>query len=260
MVIMLKNFIKIGKVDLVITEGTNVTRDKVNDTEKVLEKKAEKLFRQYKQVFILQASTNLDRLKSFHDAALNTGKKFILDISTANILKAINSRKFPYLKEKDVSVWFPSAYSHNNKRFYERKGEDFYDKYIKEYEHIKERKKEVHGEYAMLVKTSMLKDIEIFLQKYRDNAVLVYSMWTGYKDEKRPNTEKTRNFIAGLKKLNIKEEYLHTSGHADPKTIIEVCNIVNPKKTIGIHTEDNTLLKDKVPNYQIVKDGEIVEV
>ena len=112
----------------------------------------------------------------------------------------------------------------------------------------------------MLVKTSMAKDIEFNLKNYRDNAHLIYSMWTGYKDEKRPNTEKTREFLNKMQELNINEEVLHTSGHADLKTIKEVFEIINPKKAIGIHTEDNTKLAEYFSNYVIVKDGEEIEV
>ncbi len=257
-----ENLRKIGNVDLVITEGTNITRVNSHDNKTELELKEEaiQIFKKYKQVFILQASTNLDRLKTFYDAAKETGKKFIVDIATANILKTINDENFQYLQDKDVDVWLSNGYSKENIEFYKKKDADFYDKYIAPFDNVKRSKNSTHGEYVMLVKTSMLKDIKYNLQKYRDNAHLIYSMWLGYRDEKRMNTEKTRYFIKELNKLNIQDEYLHTSGHADIKTINKVLEIIKPKQVIGIHTEDNTLLLLKLPNYVIVNDNESIEV
>ena len=57
---------KIGKVDLLITEGTTLTRKKDKYmTEKELEKKALNIMNKYDQVLILQSSTNIDRTVSF---------------------------------------------------------------------------------------------------------------------------------------------------------------------------------------------------
>ena len=260
------NLKKIGSVDLLITEGTNLTStNKIPLTEVELKERAKEIFKKYKQVFILQASTNLDRLRSFREAALETGKKFVLDISTANILKAIDDPNYQYLNDEDVTTWVPNAYSKNNnsKRiasFYSHKEPGFYEKYIEPFDNINSKEEHVHGEYVMLVKTSMFKDIEKNLKYYRDNAHLIYSMWLGYKDENRANTEKTREFLANMKKLNIEEEYLHTSGHADLKTINEVFEIVKPKKAIGIHTKDNTKLKEYYANYIVIKDNDEIEV
>ncbi len=259
------NLKKIGYVDLLITEGTNVTNNKVKITEIELKEQAKEIFKKYKQIFILQASTNLDRLRSFREAASETGKKFILDISTANILKAINDPNYNYLNDEDVDVWIPNAYSKNNKdkrieRFYSYKEPDFYKKYIEPFDNTKLKKDNVHNEYVMLVKTSMIKDIEYNLKNFRDNAHLIYSMWLGYKSEMRPNTQKTRLFLEKMAALNIEEEYLHTSGHADLETIKEVFEIINPKKAIGIHTNDNTKLAEYFKNYVIIKDDEEIEV
>jgi len=38
--------------------------------------------------------------------------------------------------------------------------------------------------------------------------------------------------------------YLHTSGHADIETIKNVCNIINPKMLIPIHSENPSEFKN----------------
>lgn len=257
-----ENLKKIKNVDLLITEGTSITRSKTeNMTEEELTQKAISIFQNYKQVFILQASTNIDIIKSFYKAACETNKNFILDVSTANVLKVINDKEHNYLEKDNVSVWVPTKYQNEDSPFYKYKDKDFYNNYVKPYnEKITRNNKNTHNSYVMLVKTSMFNDIKNCLKRYRDNAVLIYSMWGGYKDENRENTEKTIEFIEKLKSLNIKEEDLHTSGHADTKTMRTVNEIVKPKKTIGIHTENNELLSEIFDNYQVISDNIEIEV
>ena len=258
----LRKIRKKGRIDLLITEGTSVNRDDiVNVSEAKLQKEAIKLFRQYKQVFILQASTNLDRVRTFYEASKGTGKKFIVDVATANLLKEIEDKRFNFLEDQDVSVWVSNAYMNEYSRFYEFKEKDFYEKYIKYFKNkFKRCNENMHGEYVMLVKTSMLSDIKVNLAKYRDNACLIYSMWNGYRDPKRKNTEKTIRFLDSIRDLGIEVKYLHTSGHADIKTMRRVNRILEAKKTIGIHTTANEKLGEIFDGYENLVDNMEVEI
>jgi ribonuclease J len=66
-----------------------------------------------------------------------------------------------------------------------------------------------------------------------ENGVLIYSIWSGYKE--RPNMKK---FLDEMQKRGLKVITLHTSGHADPQTIDELINTVRPKVIIPVHTEN----------------------
>lgn len=241
---------QIGKVDLVITEGTTLSRDvtkKMNEVE--LSWTATDIFLKYRQIFILQASTNVDRITSFYKAAKRTNKNFIEDIFTCNIVSSLDNKHIPNpIDFSNVYVWIPVRYKKKDIRFKNR--------FILPFEKYKSRKAYEKKNYAMMVKTSMLEDImKLHGKGLIDNACLVYSMWNGYKEN-----EETKKFIEALKMLGIEAIDLHVSGHADIETIEALCEIVKPSKVIGIHTTNSEKLFSIVDNVIDVEENEEVEV
>ena len=231
---------KIGKVDLLITEGTTLPRNNekyMKETE--LECEAKKIIDQYDQVFIMQSSTNIDRTVSFLKASLGSGKKFILDLFSYYINQAVNFNV--EVDYKNVFVWKPIKYN--------RKPKWFKDKYLD----IKTSSK-IMPYYAMEVKESMLDDIKMLYNKGMiRKACLIYSMWDGYIEKE----EKLKYFIDELNKMNIKFIELHTSGHADKDAMKKLNDAVNPDYTIIIHTENSELGKGIFNNINFLIDGEI---
>jgi len=237
---------KIGKVDLLITEGTTLGREtKVFQKEDDLRKEATEIFRNYNQVFILQSSTNVDRIVSFYKASKATNKTFIEDLFTTNITSNIGG-KIPRPGEfKDVFLWVPLRY---------KKDEDektiFYEKYIKPIEQYKNNGA-LHKDFTMLVKASMLSDIRLLQKKNLiNNACLIYSMWDGYRQQ-----DYTRKFIQELENMGIKFIPLHTSGHADRETMKKVNEILNPDKTVIIHTDNKQKAKEIFQNIVDLEDN-----
>ena len=217
----LNNLKKIGKVDLLITEGTSLSRNILDyDTEEELEKEALEYMKKYDQVFIMHSSTNIDRTISFIKSALKTGKNYILDLFTYSLNKVVNMNiKVDY---KRIFVWIPLRYSY--------KDETFKNKYM-DFDNSSFFGKK----YAMNVKVSMLDDIKRLKEKgLITNACLIYSMWSGYIEKE----EKLRKFIDEIEHMGINFKELHTSGHADINSMIKLNEVANPDKTIIIHTEN----------------------
>ncbi len=243
-----KKLQEIGEVDLLITEGTTLSRPKEKyQTEEELERAATTLFKKYNQVFILQASTNIDRIVSFYKASKKTHKVFIEDIFTANITNALNA-KIPTPKTfADVYTWIPLKY--NNKPT------SFKEKYLSPFKDYT-NSSVVFKDFTMLVKASMLKDIQkLAAKKALTNACLVYSMWEGYLDQ-----EGLSQFIAGVKALGIDYHFLHTSGHGDDTARKIVEEITKPKITIPIHTENKEAATQIFKSALILDDGEEIEI
>ena len=216
----LNNLKKIGKVDLLITEGTSLSRNILEyETERDLENQALEYMKKYDQVFILHSSTNIDRTISFIKATLKTGKNYILDLFTYSLNEVVNMGiKVDY---KKVFVWKPLRYSSKSEKF---KSEymDF------------DNSSFFGNKYTMNVKVSMLEDIKKLKEKgLITNDCLIYSMWHGYIEKE----EKLRNFIDEIKNMGIEFKELHTSGHADIVSMQRLNEIINPDKTIIIHTE-----------------------
>lgn len=239
----LNNLKRIGKVDLLITEGTSLSRNILEyDTEEELEKEALVYMQNYDQVFIMHSSTNIDRTISFIKSALKTGKNYILDLFTYSLNKVVNMNiKVDY---KRVFVWIPLRYSY--------KDETFKNKYM----HF-DNSSFFGKKYAMNVKVSMLDDIKKLKEKgLITNACLIYSMWQGYIEKE----EKLRNFIDEIKNMGIEFKELHTSGHADINSMIKLNEIVNPDKTIIIHTENREKGKNIFNDIVDLNDNEFFKL
>lgn len=234
---------KIGKVDLLITEGTSLSReDKTYLKEVDLEKEAKEIMDKYDQVFILQSSTNVDRTVSFLKASLKSSKKFVMDLFSYHINKIINLNID--VDYKNIFVWKPIKY-----RF---KSEDFKQKYLD-----MNTSSNIFPYFTMEVKQSMLKDIKMLYNKgVLSKACLIYSMWDGYIEKE----EKLKSFIDEMKKMNIDFIELHTSGHADIKTMKWLNEIVNPDYTIIIHTENSKSIENIFNNVLDLEDGKIFEI
>ena len=239
----LNNLNKIGKVDLLITEGTSLSRDVLEyETEEELEKEALNYMKKYDQVFIMHSSANIDRTISFIKAALKTGKNYILDLFTYSLNKVINLNiKVDY---KRIFVWIPLRYSF--------KDEDFKNKYMNF-----DNSSCFGKRYAMNIKSSMLDDIKKLKEKgLITNACLIYSMWPGYIEKE----EKLRNFISEIKAMGIEFKMLHTSGHADINSMKKINEITKPDKTIIIHTENREKGKDIFNNVVDISDNQILKI
>jgi len=243
-----KNIIKnIGKINCLITEGTCFSRDSIkNMKEESLEIEATRLFQNYNQVFILESSTNIDRLVSFYKASTRTNKMFIEDLFTATI--AMNLKGIPTPSNfKNVSIWIPKKYN--------RKSREFKEKYINNFEKYK-NSKVFHGDFAMIVKQSMFEDIKTLKEKgLITNACLVYSMWNGYKEQAN-----MKEFLEAIKSFGIKIYTLHTSGHADIDTMKWLEKTLNPDIVIPIHTAKKVKAKEIFKNAKILEDREELNI
>ena len=80
---------KIGKVDVLITEGTTLSRpDETPVTERELQKKVREYMAQYKYVYVLCASTNLERICAL-SKAVPRGKYFACDSYQKGLLDLV---------------------------------------------------------------------------------------------------------------------------------------------------------------------------
>ena len=239
----LNNLEKIGKVDLLITEGTSLNRDVLEyDTEDELEKEALEYMRKYDQVFIMHSSTNIDRTISFIKSALKAGKNYILDLFTYSLNQVINMNiKVDY---KRIFVWKPLRYSY--------KDETFKNEYMNF-----DNSSFFGKKYVMNVKVSMLDDIKKLKEKgLITKACLIYSMWSGYIDKE----DKLKSFINEIKEMGIEFIELHTSGHADITSMKRLNKIINPDNTIIIHTENRDKGKNLFNNVVDLKDNQIFKI
>ena len=250
--VLLEKVLKeIGKIDLLITEGTTFSREQVKSKseEELVDDIVDKT-KNYDKVLMLMSTTNIDRVTTMQKVANRTGKKVIHDIVLSNVLQLVTQKIPNALNSKDVGVFLPSNY-------YIKKDMEEYKQYIEPFqERINETGKLLHGKFIMNIRVSMLNDIEKLKTKNKvlDNCCVVYSMWEGYKKE-----EIYKKFLNKMKELNIDVYSLHVSGHADYTAFNEVIDTTKPDAVIPMHTENKEKIKDFTDKAVILNDMEIYE-
>jgi ribonuclease J len=204
----------VGKVDVLITEGTYLSRtDNEVLSERQLQLKATELMRKKKYVFVVCSSTNIERIATFYHAN-PYGRYFICDSYQKNILtiatKASAGKSSLYDFKKTV------VYGENlEERFFNRG-------------------------FCMLIRSR--DDHRLIIDKYPpEERLVIYTMWRGYLAGENQNENMIR-FLSG-----VDYRYLHTSGHADAQTIESMINQVQPDVIMPIHTENAKWFHEKYP-------------
>ena len=237
---------KIGKIDLLLTEGTTLSREQVKSkTETELVDDIVEKTKNYDQVLMLMSTTNIDRVTTMQRVANKTGKTVIHDIVLSNVLQLVTQKIPNALNSQNVGVYLPGS-------VYIKRDREEYKKYIEPFQNkIGETGKLLHGKFIMNIRVSMLKDIERLKDKVLDNCCVVYSMWEGYQKE-----EIYKKFLDRMKELNIDIYSLHISGHADYTVFNQVIEITKPNAVIPMHTENKEKIKDFTDKAIILEDME----
>lgn len=250
-VILPKILKKIGKIDLLITEGTTLSRPQIKSkTEEELSIEIAEKTKNYDQVLMLMSTTNIDRVTTMQKVANRTKKTVIHDIVLSNVLQLVTQKIPNAMSSKEVGVFLPR----NN---YIKKDIEEYKEFIEPFqEKINETGRKLHGKFIMNIRASMEKDIERLKleNSVLDNACIVYSMWEGYK------MDSYKDFIDKMKELKIDILDLHVSGHADYTAINQVLDITKPDVVIPIHTENKEKIREYTDKAVILEDMEIYEL
>jgi len=221
---MLKQYV--GQVDVVITEGTVLSRgNEKMDSERELQMKARPIMKDKKYVFVLCASTNIDRIAAFYQTN-PAGRYFLCDHYQKEILDIVS--KTGGARSPLYSFTKAKTYGENLEERFQTQG------------------------FCMLIRaTPYFK--EIMARYESEKSVIIYSMWKGYLGNKP---------IADI--LNgVDYEYIHTSGHATKEAIKTVCEAVSPSQAIiPIHSENPEEIRNLNISYPIIilKDKEIFKM
>ena len=221
---ILKILRKIGKVDVLITEGTTLSRSsRLVSTEYELQQRVKGYINNYKYVFVLCATTNLDRI-----------------IACA---RSVPYRKYSLCDEYQYKlVKTVCEHWHDFSLFYKMPKLTWF-KYSPP-----ERFAKLGG--LMFVRANS--KFEAIIRQYDPaKSILLYSMWDGYRT--KPGS-KLMNFLT----LTGTWEILHTSGHASQDDIRRVIETVDPKILIPVHTDKPEQMKMLCSNRNvlILQDGE----
>jgi len=202
-------------------------------------------------VLVTISSQNIDRIVTVFKAAVQTGRKLIIDFYTAEILERLKTfAKLPQASWANIRVCYPQLLG----RWFEKLGlDDILARHRKN--GIRwARIREDEANAVMLIRAGFLYDIKRFLSL--ENATWIYSLWPGYFDR----SESLRNLKSYFEDKGIRYEYLHTSGHATLEDLKKLVDAMTPEMVIPIHSFHPEKFKDYFPNVRLVDDGEIVRL
>lgn len=209
---------RIGKVDAIITEGTTVSRtDGKTVTEWELQARVRNYLQQYKYVFVLCATTNLDRIFALA-RAVSRGKYCICDDYQKMLVETMSKH------------W--SGIS----SFYEM------PKLLSFKHHPPARFAELGG--LMFVRANS-KFGAIICQYDPAQSILLYSMWDGYRTKLDSNIPEFLSLIGTWAEL-------HTSGHASPDDLRHVIEKADPQLVIPMHTDAPQKMQALCPDRPVV--------
>lgn len=209
---------RIGKVDVVVTEGTTVSRSEHEVvTEWDLQKRVKAYLRQYKYVFVLCATTNLDRIFALA-RAVPRGKYCICDDYQRTLVETV------------------SKHWNGISSFYEM------PKLLSFKYHPPARFAELGG--LMFVRANS--KFEAIIRQYDPaQSILLYSMWDGYRTKPDSN-------IPEFLSLTGTWAELHTSGHASPDDLRHVIEKAAPEIVIPMHTDAPQKMQTLCQNRTVI--------
>ena len=214
----------IGEVDVLITEGTSLSRDADNYiSEAAVLDDISSYIQDGKYVFIMCSSTNIDRIMGIWQN-MPTDKVLICDAYQKRILDTVIN-----------NVYYESS-------LYRRQDRPLVldiGKYPKYY---------MDNGFVSLARAT--ENYISHIQEFpKDDVRIIYSMWTGYIEEN----------LALKTLLETYPTYIcHASGHVSKDDLTKFIELVNPDAIIPVHTDNPERLEKLVPhrNVYVVNDNE----
>ena len=197
---------RIGQVDALIIEGTTLSRDgSASKSEYQIQQDMLAQMEHYKNIFVVCSSTNFDRLAGLYQDTLKIGRPFVCDKYQKRQLDTLRKYSGKHSWYYNVRNALPMSLNAKSlhKNMFERG-------------------------FTMVVRNNAnFRKWIGFIKEHIDLAetLCIYSQYLGYLEE-QPSL---REFVDSF---GCKVEYIHTSGHASPEAIEEVCRTLNPRSAI----------------------------
>ena len=240
-------------VDVLLMEGTTIGRSGSEakfKTEQELESCFEEHIADSKGLVLVWTSgQNIDRLVTVFKACKKSARQLILDMYTAEILRATGNPNVPQADWNGVRVFLPDS-----QRKQIIKSQQF--KLAERYKPYRIYPKQLAVEAArsvMLFRPSMVRDLE--KAECLQEAKVIYSLWPGYLKR-----EALRSFHVWLNQHGISLVHCHTSGHASPRDLQRFAKAIAPKMLVPIHSFETKRFAEFFENVQMKKDGQWWEV
>ncbi|WP_166831561.1 MBL fold metallo-hydrolase [Thalassoroseus pseudoceratinae] len=237
-------------IDDFICEGTQIGRDPdfAFPTEHSVADAMAEVFNETDGMCLVWCSSqNIDRLVSVWDACQRSRRQLILDMYTAEIIRAARDDALPKPGKEGVTVYLPFSQKQKIKR---EKAFHISNPY---YPHriYPDALAEAASGSVMVFRPSMLRDLQ--RAKCLNSASLISSVWSGY-------VHRNRKELDEMAALGIQRKQIHTSGHATVDELRQFVEAVPARRVFPIHLEDRDGFAELSDRVEIRNDHEWWEV
>jgi ribonuclease J len=236
-------------VDVLLMEGTCIGRenaDRAFPTEAGLEGKFVELFQETAGMPLIWCSgQNIDRIVTVFKACKRAGRQFIIDVYTAEILRATGNDRIPQASWNGIKVFLPTS---QKRHIILENAFDVSNAY-RPWRIFSEELSEAATRSVILFRPSMVRDLE--KANCVSGASVIISMWGGYIE-----SAQNRPFVDWTRQKNIRIHHCHTSGHASVADLKRLRNAFPNAVAVPVHLADRGGFADLFENVVTHEDGE----
>lgn len=216
-----------AKPEILLSEGTNLGRGEIVGEEEVKRKISTIINSSNGIVLAGFSMADVDRLRTFYEAASENGRTLAVSLKQAYMLKELK-------KAKRISI--PDVEKDNNIVVYRREKKRYYnwEKEILEMKNIKDAE-DVRKKQSKIILVSLFPDLkELIGIRPEPGSCYLYSSSEPFNEEMEIEFDKFQNW---LNHFALPMYHAHASGHIMPNELREAISAIKPKKTIPMHTE-----------------------
>jgi ribonuclease J len=240
-------------VDVMLMEGSSFGRldpTRVFPEESAVEQRLVDLFQDTAGLSLVAASAqNIDRMVSLYRACKRARRTLIIDLYSAEILRATGNPNIPQSDWPNVAVCVPHYQRVQIKRTARF---DLLEQH-KSQRIFVEQLKALAPQAAMLFRPAMLNDLD--RAECLSGARAIWSQWDGYLKQERGMA-----LLSSLADRNIPIDHAHTSGHASIVDLKRLAEAVAPKVLVPVHTYEPHQFPKHFKDVSLKSDGEWWEV
>ena len=215
-----------------ITEGTRVapSESRQQYTEQEVKTKAAEAVRAAKEKLVLLTfyPRDVDRIKTFHAVAAETGRHLVLSAKTAHLLWSM---------QKDTRIAVPDVLRDPNVLIYFRQmsKEDVWEKELKS----KIASKAVDATYVNKHQPDLILQLDFYqLTELVDLKPVAHSPFIQSKSEPFDEEDITGDILSNwLRRFGLQYVQIHASGHCSQAEVRDMVRAIDPKVVIPVHTE-----------------------
>jgi len=224
-----------------ITEATNLTGAHYS-SENEVERKLTKIIAQSSGLVLADfARADVDRFRSFYNAAKKNGRILAISLKQAYLLKELakdKRLKIPHLDDENIAV-----FRKKKSRYYgwEKEIQEEYEEKVVNAEAVGR-----NGDKYVLV-LSFYDFEELIDVRPPPGSCYILSASEPFNEEMEIDFERLKNW---LEHYGLPQYHVHVSGHIMPLQLKKAIEDINPKMVFPVHTEHPKLFKKFVGNLQ----------